>query len=232
MQNIWQTKRTPQQLSIIRACLENLNFTYSGPKFVFLAHLRLKSHLFCNYIYGTENLARLRTDRADISSCFFLPSLAWNPPNLLTIKLALKYSQPKCYRGLPFGCWVTHALIWIKQICFVLGRFYTAQLFFPGCDSGSSVSEKASNGVRGLLRFQQHHTRASVCPQTHGGKLFINSRCGGSSAVSWILTYGCFDKDGLGFFGIVAVSCVAYRFHPEHVFHPRLQAMDCESEEE
>lgn len=50
--------------------------------------------------------------------------------------------------------------------------------------------------------------------------------------MSRILTYGCFDKDGFGFFRIVAVSCMAHRFYPEHIFLPRLQAVDCESEEE
>lgn len=105
-------------------------------------------------------------------------------------------------------------------------------IVFPDCDSGSSVSEYASSGVRDFLRFQHHHTPASVCPWTHGGKWFINSRCNGFSALSWILTYGCFDKDGFRFFGIVAVSCVAHGFYPEHVFLPRLQAVDCESVEE
>lgn len=50
--------------------------------------------------------------------------------------------------------------------------------------------------------------------------------------MSGILTYGCFDKDGFGFFGIVAVSCVTHRFYPEHIFLPRLQAVDCKSKDE
>lgn len=43
------------------------------------------------------------------------------------------------------------------------------------------------------------------------------------------LTNGWLDKDALWLFWVVAVSCLAHRLHPEHVFLSGLQAMDYES---
>lgn len=45
------------------------------------------------------------------------------------------------------------------------------------------------------------------------------------------LTNGWLDKDALWLFWVVAISCLAHRLHPEHVFLVGLQAMDYESGE-